>query len=206
MDSLVFSDSYFSKLAMLTLIELSHAEEENYSIFIIEDKYVSKNILIQLSSCSSDKIFIISCENLRNVLLPYILSKKVFFCNEKSNLLSIISDLSVFFAGEQYDGNEVVEQQLLHNLTKRESEVLLMYLHGFSIKEISFYLRVGIKTIYAHKANAMVKIGVEKKPDLIKVYKMIEFDPWFIDNRISQHFKLCDISGIKHKTHNPIAF
>ncbi len=52
-------------------------------------------------------------------------------------------------------------------LTRREIEILKMYLEGASNKEISFKLSRSQKTISAHKSNILRKTGIKRFPSAI---------------------------------------
>jgi DNA-binding NarL/FixJ family response regulator len=53
-------------------------------------------------------------------------------------------------------------------LTERESDVLRLIASGYSNKEIAARLDLSVKTIEAHKANAMRKLGLTGRIDIVK--------------------------------------
>ena len=53
-------------------------------------------------------------------------------------------------------------------LSTRESEVLKLIAFGYSNKEIATRLNLSVKTIEAHKANAMRKLGISSRIDIVK--------------------------------------
>ena len=53
-------------------------------------------------------------------------------------------------------------------ITERESEVLRLVAQGYSNKEIAARLELSTKTIEVHKANAMRKIGLSGRIDLLR--------------------------------------
>jgi len=53
-------------------------------------------------------------------------------------------------------------------LTDREAEVLRLISLGYSNKEIGVQLDLSVKTIEAHKANAMRKLGISSRIDIVK--------------------------------------
>ncbi len=53
-------------------------------------------------------------------------------------------------------------------LTEREAEVLRQIASGYSNKEIAARLALSVKTIEAHKANAMRKLGLNGRIDIVK--------------------------------------
>jgi two-component system response regulator NreC len=53
-------------------------------------------------------------------------------------------------------------------LSERESEVLRLIASGYSNKEIAGRLSVSVKTVEAHKANAMRKLGLNGRIDIVK--------------------------------------
>ena len=52
--------------------------------------------------------------------------------------------------------------------SERESEVLRLIASGYSNKEIAARLSVSVKTVEAHKANAMRKLGLNGRIDIVK--------------------------------------
>lgn len=65
------------------------------------------------------------------------------------------------------------------DLSDRESEVLRLIAFGYSNKEIGGKLELSVKTIEAHKANAMRKLGITSRIDIVK-YAMLQ--NWLHDN------------------------
>ena len=53
-------------------------------------------------------------------------------------------------------------------LSERESEVLRLIASGYSNKEIASQLSLSVKTVEAHKANAMRKLGLGGRIDIVK--------------------------------------
>ena len=53
-------------------------------------------------------------------------------------------------------------------LSDRESEVLRLIASGYSNKEIAARLALSVKTVEAHKANAMRKLGLGGRIDIVK--------------------------------------
>ena len=54
------------------------------------------------------------------------------------------------------------------HVTDRESEVLRLIASGYSNKEIAARLDLSVKTVEAHKANAMRKLGLTGRIDIVK--------------------------------------
>jgi DNA-binding NarL/FixJ family response regulator len=53
-------------------------------------------------------------------------------------------------------------------MSERESEVLRLIASGYSNKEIAASLSLSVKTVEAHKANAMRKLGLTSRIDIVK--------------------------------------
>lgn len=53
-------------------------------------------------------------------------------------------------------------------LTPREEEVLSYFAKGYTNKEIAEILHVSVKTVEAHKAKIMDKLGIKTRPELVK--------------------------------------
>ncbi len=64
-------------------------------------------------------------------------------------------------------------------LTERENEVLRLISFGYSNKEIGGQLDLSVKTIEAHKSNAMRKLGISSRIDIVK-YAILQ--NWLQDN------------------------
>ena len=65
------------------------------------------------------------------------------------------------------------------DITDRESEVLRLISFGYSNKEIAGQLDLSVKTVEAHKANAMRKLGITSRIDIVK-YAILR--DWLHDN------------------------
>ncbi len=65
------------------------------------------------------------------------------------------------------------------DLSDRENEVLRLIAFGYSNKEIGAKLDLSIKTIEAHKSNAMRKLGISSRIDIVK-YAILQ--NWLQDN------------------------
>lgn len=64
-------------------------------------------------------------------------------------------------------------------LTAREVEVLKMISFGYSNKEIAHRLDLSVKTVEAHKSNAMRRLGITSRIDIVK-YAILQ--NWLHDN------------------------
>ena len=65
------------------------------------------------------------------------------------------------------------------DLTDRESEVLRLIALGYSNKEIAERIDLSIKTVEAHKANSMRKLGISSRTDIVR-YAILQ--NWLQDN------------------------
>lgn len=65
------------------------------------------------------------------------------------------------------------------NLTDREKEVLRMIAWGYSNKEIAARMEISVKTVEAHKANAMQKMDMRSRIDIVR-YAILQ--GWLQDN------------------------
>ncbi|MCC7308759.1 MAG: response regulator transcription factor [Acidobacteria bacterium] len=64
-------------------------------------------------------------------------------------------------------------------LSSREIEVIKLIAFGYSNKEIAARLDLSVKTVEAHKANAMRKLGISGRIDIVK-YAILQ--NWLQDN------------------------
>jgi len=62
---------------------------------------------------------------------------------------------------------EITKQPHVH-ISERESEVLRLTARGHSNKEIASQLEISVKTVEVHKANAMRKLGLTGRVDIIR--------------------------------------
>ena len=67
-----------------------------------------------------------------------------------------------------YAGRSVVSGQTLSELSERETEVLRLIAWGYSNKEVATRLNLSVKTIESHKANAMKKLGMSSRIDIVR--------------------------------------
>lgn len=74
--------------------------------------------------------------------------------------------LSGFFGRRGGSGSEV-------SLSDRETEVLRLIALGYSNKEIAARLTLSVKTVEAHKANAMRKLDMTSRIDIVR-YAMLQ--------------------------------
>ena len=58
--------------------------------------------------------------------------------------------------------------QVVATLSEREAAVLRLIAAGYSNKEIAGQLSLSVKTVEAHKANAMRKLGLTGRIDIMK--------------------------------------
>ncbi|HVF46072.1 MAG TPA: response regulator transcription factor [Pyrinomonadaceae bacterium] len=65
------------------------------------------------------------------------------------------------------------------DLTDRENEVLRLIAFGYSNKEIATQLDLSVKTIEAHKSNAMRRLGIANRTDIVR-YAILQ--NWLQDN------------------------
>lgn len=59
------------------------------------------------------------------------------------------------------------------NLTAREAEVLRLIALGYVNKEVAARLNLSVKTVEAHKSNAMNKMGMKSRVDIVR-YAMLQ--------------------------------
>ena len=66
------------------------------------------------------------------------------------------------------DSTPTSEDDSYARLTPRERQVLKMVAEGLSNKEIATALDVAVKTVMAHRANLMEKLGIRNRSKLIQ--------------------------------------
>jgi DNA-binding NarL/FixJ family response regulator len=67
-----------------------------------------------------------------------------------------------------YAGRDGRAEKTAATLSEREAEVLRLIASGYSNKEIAAKLDLSVKTVEAHKANAMRKLGLTGRIDIVK--------------------------------------
>ncbi len=70
--------------------------------------------------------------------------------------------------GNIYGRRTVRGSTIGKNLSRREEEVLRLIAWGFLSKEIAGRLNISIKTVDAHKINAMTKLGMKSRIDIVR--------------------------------------
>jgi DNA-binding NarL/FixJ family response regulator len=53
-------------------------------------------------------------------------------------------------------------------LTERESDILRLVAWGYSNKEIAAHFRLSVKTVEAHKAHSMKKLGLKSRIEIVR--------------------------------------
>ena len=66
------------------------------------------------------------------------------------------------------DNNEQSTSDPFKILSQRELEILPLIAKGYGNKEIAEKLFVSVKTIEAHKARIMDKLGLKSRPELVE--------------------------------------
>jgi two-component system, NarL family, response regulator NreC len=74
---------------------------------------------------------------------------------------SLMPRVTARFAGERVGGTS-------GTISEREAEVLRLIACGYSNKEIASQLELSVKTVEAHKANAMRKLELSGRIDIVK--------------------------------------
>jgi DNA-binding NarL/FixJ family response regulator len=75
--------------------------------------------------------------------------------------------------------SKVGDDEAAKELSERETEVLRLIAWGYSNKEIAARLDISVKTVEAHKANTMKKLGLRSRIDIIR-YALLQ--GWLQDN------------------------
>jgi DNA-binding NarL/FixJ family response regulator len=61
-----------------------------------------------------------------------------------------------------------VSKESHRTISERESEVLRLIAVGYSNKEVAAHLKISVKTVEVHKANAMAKLGLAGRVDIVR--------------------------------------
>jgi DNA-binding NarL/FixJ family response regulator len=65
-------------------------------------------------------------------------------------------------------GEAAISNESASSISERESEVLRLIAIGHSNKEVAAQLKISVKTVEVHKANAMRKLGLAGRVDIIR--------------------------------------
>lgn len=65
-------------------------------------------------------------------------------------------------------GEAAISNETAASISERESEVLRLIAIGHSNKEVAAQLKISVKTVEVHKANAMRKLGLAGRVDIIR--------------------------------------
>lgn len=71
-------------------------------------------------------------------------------------------------AGKLFDAGARPLRGVPGDLTGREREVLTMVAYGHTNKEIASVLGITVKTVETHKTNAMQKLEISTRADLVR--------------------------------------
>jgi DNA-binding NarL/FixJ family response regulator len=68
----------------------------------------------------------------------------------------------------KFSDQPILSRESKGGLTDRETEVLRLIAWGYSNKEIASRLDLSVKTVEVHKANAMKKLGMQGRIDIVR--------------------------------------
>jgi DNA-binding NarL/FixJ family response regulator len=104
------------------------------------------------------------------------------FVQKQSSAAELVCAIHTLMAGKQYLDPLTTakvtgsKQEELGKLTQRESEILRLVALGYGHKEIAAQLDLSVKTVEIHKANAMRKLNLESRVDVVKYGALVG---WF---------------------------
>lgn len=107
--------------------------------------------------------------------------------NELLNAIRIVGEGKSYLdptLTEKVMGGYIRQSTALSNaskvhITDRETEIIRLIAWGYSNKEIAVRLAISVKTVEAHKANAMKKLGFSSRIDIVR-YAILQ--GWMEDN------------------------
>ncbi|APB99088.1 response regulator transcription factor [Polynucleobacter asymbioticus] len=89
---------------------------------------------------------------------------------KEDQLYSVVEKmLSKAYIDQQQNLEIQTAQSKLKTLTRREKEVLKCLVDGCTNKQIGEVLKISLKTVEAHRANVMDKLGVNRAATLLKL-------------------------------------
>jgi two-component system, NarL family, captular synthesis response regulator RcsB len=97
--------------------------------------------------------------------------------NKMDEMIHLVAAIHAAFAGANYISPSIKAQQSLNSkgqvssqvLSRRETEVIRLYLSGLTIQEIAEQLHRAKQTVSAQKVSAMRKLGAKRDTDLFRL-------------------------------------
>lgn len=177
MQDIIFSDNNYSRITISHLLKpfLLPADNHSYGVFIIESKYPNAKIMSIIKDCKIKNIMIICHEHIKKILSPFIKNARITYCAYSAPLSEISDKLMYFITNANTETNTgYIKKHQLSLLSRREIEILILYINGFKEISISKIFAIATKTVYSHKRNAMKKLGIQRDIDLLNFFNNMQ--------------------------------
>lgn len=133
---------------------------------LIKEKYPSLKIVVLTMIESMGVIKSLTSQGIHRIV------------HKSDSLGSLLPAIYAAYTGGHYispGARKIIEESCnpdavvsMPKLSRREKEVLMLFVSGMTVSEISKKLFRSIKTISTHKVSVMQKLGIEKDVDLIR--------------------------------------
>ncbi|GAB4397675.1 MAG: response regulator transcription factor [Rhodoferax sp.] len=138
---------------------------EGMTGLVLQDKLLELHSPLPMAFITGHGDVPMAVETMKKGAMDFI--QKPFQENQLLDLVErMLTQAKVSFAQSQ---NAATREALLSKLTLRESQVLERIVAGRLNKQIADDLGISIKTVEAHRANIMEKLGANTVADLLKI-------------------------------------
>lgn len=178
-DILVVSDCCYAKQAVITILktyDLQSRENEKIAIFMYEKKWLSESEIRLLLSCEAKRIIVFGDKKLLaflNFINPFKNVSYACYGNAKDIIARILRDF--IFSLNSFNYLEKDALIVPEPLSYAEARIVKMYLDGMSVHAMTNILNINYKTVCHHKHNAMKKMCIKGKCELINAGSSLKF-------------------------------
>lgn len=168
----VFSDNKYTQLAIAQLIPTLDGVnrlEGHFTIFAFEKNWLDENEISSVMHCREGPVLILAKETLMNFLSNSRFSETCSFGEYQLSIIHLKRLLLSFINGsiKQNLGKENRFDNAM-KLTATENYVTLLFIQGIPLAAIAVLMKKNVKTVSAHKRNAMKKVGVKTNAALVQ--------------------------------------
>ncbi len=162
-----------------------HLKENKFDLIVLDIDFEGNNSLSFIKSILDTqpdvKVLIYSGMEEQIFSSKFLPLKIKGFLSKNSDEEVIIKAITTVLEGKYFFGNKVVEKEELcedileenplDTLSKREFEVMVCYVKGYGNLEIANMFNLGHTTVSTYKKRIFEKLSVTSLPELIKIYE-----------------------------------
>lgn len=162
----IISDDVYAKIGLEELVlSLSPITPLSVKkIYSFEKTWINEKEIKSLLASQESLVLILAHNSLLTFLSSLKLPEYITLGSYNGNLKALQTHINLFLNEKRKHKAEEYKKKLTH----QEYLVIEMYLKGQSLHIISRQLNRSYKTIYAHKRNAMKKMGIKTVIDLVQ--------------------------------------